>query len=676
MPTTSTGTATKPASSLGVPTPGGDTDTWGDYLVNTTFPTLIGWALYLLARIPRSELDVNQTAHGFAAGDVLRHDGSGWVASTADTAANAIVAGIVSVVTDVDNFAVVLAGQVDTLGGLTAGTLYYLQDAGGLGTTPGTVTVGVLLADSATSGILVAIGGGGGGGSATSPLTTKGDVWGFDTADARIPVGTDGQVLTADSVAGVGVSWQTPAAGGGSGTARVVSEQTLAVAAASITIDLSSYTDDELEVWISGAWSNGLAEYAILSFNGDTTDANYKAEYSRGGAGVTNTDVASRQIGVLGDTDRAGFSFKLTGIQSGRNARLHGTGQYHSGASGYTTEFANSWSSTAQVTSITIGCVGGAANFAAGARLLAINPKGDATGQVALWPTYINSPGSTVAPFTADSGTWTSDGTVIITPNSGTGWKNLVHNTPRTGVPFTYEAEILLPSAGQTTGNIYTGICPSIPLTGGTGKLMCGLKRTGGTWAYEVEKEGVTVITNGAFSGALDTWYKLKVVVIGDSYTFFIDDVPIYAGSMGAAGSSAWSDLGVGLAIGTGDNVAHIRNILVNELSTESGSVAPATVNAYTGIAETLALADAEAVCTFDNASPITVTVPPNSSVPFPIGTTIALYQIGAGQVTLAAGAGVTINSPGSLLSISSQNQVVGLLKIATDTWQLTGALA
>ncbi len=52
-----------------------------------------------------------------------------------------------------------------------------------------------------------------GGGS--SPLTTKGDLFGHSTVDARIPVGTNGQVLTADSTQAVGVSWQTPGAGGG-----------------------------------------------------------------------------------------------------------------------------------------------------------------------------------------------------------------------------------------------------------------------------------------------------------------------------------------------------------------------------------------------------------------------------------------------------------------------------
>ena len=43
---------------------------------------------------------------------------------------------------------------------------------------------------------------------ASSPLTTKGDLYGFTTVDARVGVGADGAVLTADSAATPGVSWQ------------------------------------------------------------------------------------------------------------------------------------------------------------------------------------------------------------------------------------------------------------------------------------------------------------------------------------------------------------------------------------------------------------------------------------------------------------------------------------
>jgi hypothetical protein len=44
-----------------------------------------------------------------------------------------------------------------------------------------------------------------------SPLTTKGDLYGFNTANARIAVGADNTVLTADSTNALGVKWATPA---------------------------------------------------------------------------------------------------------------------------------------------------------------------------------------------------------------------------------------------------------------------------------------------------------------------------------------------------------------------------------------------------------------------------------------------------------------------------------
>lgn len=51
------------------------------------------------------------------------------------------------------------------------------------------------------------------GGGSSSPLTTKGDIWGFSTTDARIPIGSDNFVLTADSTQTLGVKWAASPSG-------------------------------------------------------------------------------------------------------------------------------------------------------------------------------------------------------------------------------------------------------------------------------------------------------------------------------------------------------------------------------------------------------------------------------------------------------------------------------
>jgi hypothetical protein len=68
-------------------------------------------------------------------------------------------------------------------------------------------------------------------------------------------------------------------------------------------------------------------------------------------------------------------------------------------------------------------------------------------------------------------------------------------------------------------------------------------------------------------------------------------------------------------------------------------------ITASTSTAYTLVLADADNVVTANNAGAITLTVPPSV---FAAGDRITVIQKGAGQVTFAQGAGVTINSTGA----------------------------
>lgn len=97
------------------------------------------------------------------------------------------------------------------------------------------------------------------------------------------------------------------------------------------------------------------------------------------------------------------------------------------------------------------------------------------------------------------------------------------------------------------------------------------------------------------------------------------------------------------------------------------------TLNAQTGTTYTLVLADAHKLVTLSNASAITLTVPPNSSVAFETGDQVNLLQLGAGQVTVAAGSGVTLRAQGTKVKLNGQYAIATLVKIASDEWVLVG---
>jgi hypothetical protein len=89
----------------------------------------------------------------------------------------------------------------------------------------------------------------------------------------------------------------------------------------------------------------------------------------------------------------------------------------------------------------------------------------------------------------------------------------------------------------------------------------------------------------------------------------------------------------------------------------------------------TLALTDQNDIVEMNVGSANNLTVPPNSSVAFPVGTEIAVLQYGAGQTTIVAGAGVTLRSKSNALKISGQYAGCTLVKVGTDEWYVVGDL-
>lgn len=102
------------------------------------------------------------------------------------------------------------------------------------------------------------------GASATTIVTTKGDLLTYDTTAARIGVGANNTVLTADSSTATGLKWATPAAAGG---ATLISTTSMS---GSSTITLSSIpqTYKDLIVLINNTtFDTGGSELRLLFNN-------------------------------------------------------------------------------------------------------------------------------------------------------------------------------------------------------------------------------------------------------------------------------------------------------------------------------------------------------------------------------------------------------------------------
>ena len=98
--------------------------------------------------------------------------------------------------------------------------------------------------------------------------------------------------------------------------------------------------------------------------------------------------------------------------------------------------------------------------------------------------------------------------------------------------------------------------------------------------------------------------------------------------------------------------------------------------NAQTGTSYSLVASDQDKLVTLSNAAAITLTVPPSV---FSAGQLVNIQQIGAGQVTLAAGSGVTITSTGATSAapkLRAQYSAGTVVCTAANTFTVIGDLS
>ena len=137
---------------------------------------------------------------------------------------------------------------------------------------------------------------------------------------------------------------------------------------------------------------------------------------------------------------------------------------------------------------------------------------------------------------------------------------------------------------------------------------------------------------------------------------------------------SAW------VANGVGDVTLTGTQTLTNK--TLTSPIINLGINAQTGTTYTTVLGDNGQLVTLNNASAITVSIPTNASVAYPIGAQINFAWItGAGQPTISATTPgtTTIISTGATSTapkLRAVNATATCMKILTDTWIVAGDIA
>jgi hypothetical protein len=107
---------------------------------------------------------------------------------------------------------------------------------------------------------------------------------------------------------------------------------------------------------------------------------------------------------------------------------------------------------------------------------------------------------------------------------------------------------------------------------------------------------------------------------------------------------------------------------------TKQGVPSITTISAKTDSYTLSNLNERDTIVEISKGSATTLTIPTNSSVAYPVGTTIDIIQTGSGQVTIAGAGGVTVNAtPG--LKLRTQWSSATLLKRAENTWLVYGDL-
>jgi hypothetical protein len=354
--------------------------------------------------------------------------------------------------------------------------------------------------------------------SETLLYDAKGDILigSADNARGRLPLGSNGQVLTADSTQTLGVKWATPSSGGGSVATDVIFDAkgdlpvgTGADAAARLAIGSNGQVLTADSTQSTGAkWATPLtvATDTIWDTKGDivaATGADAAAKVPAGSNGQVLTADSTQTAGVKWATPAVG-SVATDTIWDTKGDLAVATGADAASKLAVGTDGYVLVADSSQSTGVKWSAISGA------------------TG-AASWTKNLDNALTSLTGFTSLSGTWSVVSGQIDQTGTANQYNRLKYNTRVARALGAAEVEVKYNSAGSGATRAGGVLAAFDGTNGGSGGLSVFLitTDTGSTWSVRAEADGLLALLTIGVSYTAGNWARIGAVYTSSGYEIY-----------------------------------------------------------------------------------------------------------------------------------------------------------